>query len=195
MQLPPAQIKAFARSRETRAKTDRIDAELIARFMQFRPDAGRLSPYLTLRFLKALTTRRAQLVEMRKRLWAQIGARKKQSVAAEFVEMDNALVELLVTQIEEFERRIEKAIAEKDGLAAKARLLQSISGIGPVFITMLIVEMPGLLRRTAGQAAAMTGLAPVPNESGAMRGKRMLVRGRRTLRHVLFQAALACHLP
>ncbi|MGN8118063.1 transposase [Labrys sp. 22185] len=60
---------------------------------------------------------------------------------------------------------------------------------------MLIAEMPELGRMTAGQAAAMTGLAPVPYDSGTMRGRRMIVGGRRALRHVLFQAALAaaCH--
>jgi transposase len=77
VQLPPAQIKAFALSRGTRAKTDRIDAELIARFMVFRPDVGRELPDENLRVLRTLTTRRGQLVDMRKRLKAQIGARKK----------------------------------------------------------------------------------------------------------------------
>ena len=59
VQLPPAQIKAFALSRGTRAKTDRIDAELIARFMLFRPEVGRKLPGENLRVLRALTTRRA----------------------------------------------------------------------------------------------------------------------------------------
>ena len=76
VQLPPAQIKAFALSRGTRAKTDRIDAELIARFMLFRLEAGRKLPGENLRILRALTTRRAQVVEMRKRLSAQIAARE-----------------------------------------------------------------------------------------------------------------------
>ena len=79
-QLPPAQIKAFALSRGRRAKTDRIDAELIARFMAFRPEAGRRLPNEKLRVLRALTTRRAQMVERRKRLVAQIGARMRQAV-------------------------------------------------------------------------------------------------------------------
>lgn len=81
-QLPPAQIKAFAMSRGTRAKTDRIDAELIARFMLFRPDAGRTLPSDNLRILRSLTTRRAQIVDMRKRLSAQITARQKQGIPA-----------------------------------------------------------------------------------------------------------------
>ena len=63
--LPPAQIKAVALSWRRRATTDRIDAELIARFMAFRPEAGRRLPSEILRVLRALTTRRAQIVEMR----------------------------------------------------------------------------------------------------------------------------------
>jgi transposase len=74
-QLPPAQVKAFAASRGTRAKTDRIDAELIAHLV-LRPEAGRNHPAGKFRMLRALTSKRAQLVEMRKRLLAQINAQK-----------------------------------------------------------------------------------------------------------------------
>lgn len=74
VQLPPAQIKAFAASRRTHAKTDRIYAELVVHFMAFRPGAGRQLPNENLRVLRILTTRRAQIVEIRKRLVAQIGA-------------------------------------------------------------------------------------------------------------------------
>lgn len=196
-QLPPAQIKAFALSRGTRAKTDRIDAELIARFMLLRPEAGRTLPSGNLRILRALTTRRAQIVDMRKRLSAQIAARRKQDVAASVEGMDEDLKALLDTQIADLERRIESAIAQDDSSVTKAKLLRSIPGIGPVSAAMLIAEMPELGRMTAGEAAAMTGLAPVPHESGTMRGRRAIAGGRRALRHVLFQAALAaaCHNP
>ncbi|MEY8831435.1 transposase [Sedimentitalea sp. XS_ASV28] len=95
VQLPPAQIKAFALSRGTRAKTDRIDAELIARFMLFRPEVGRKLPGENLRVLRALTTRRAQVVEMRKRLSAQIAARRKQHISADLEDMDANLLAML----------------------------------------------------------------------------------------------------
>lgn len=87
-QLPPAQIKAFAASRDTRARTDRIDAELIARFMMFRPDAGRVVPHEKRRLLRALTSRRGQLVETCKRLPAQIKAHGKPGSADVFDAMD-----------------------------------------------------------------------------------------------------------
>jgi transposase len=95
---PPGQIrmsldkvKAFARSHGTRAKTDRIDAELIARFFAFRPEAGRSLPAERLRDLRALTSKRAQLVEMRKRLLAQIRAHQKLGIAALFEDIDTEL--------------------------------------------------------------------------------------------------------
>lgn len=197
VQLSPAQIKAFALSRGTRAKTDRIDAELIARFMAFRPTAGRELPDENLRILRTLTTRRGQIVDMRKRLKAQIGARRKQGVPAGIERMDDDLKDLLDTQIDEIEQRIENVIAQVEPLAAKANLLRSIPGIGPVSAAMLIAELPELGKMTSGEAAAMTGLAPVPHDSGAMRGRRAIAGGRRSLRHVMFQAALAaaCHNP
>ena len=197
VQLPPAQIKAFALSRGTRAKTDRIDAELIAKFMAFRPEVGRELPDENVRILRTLTTRRGQLVDMRKRFKAQINARRKQGVSADVDTMDDDLWGVLDTQISAIEPKIENVIAQTERLASRARLLRTIPGIGPVCAAMLIAELPELGRMTAGQAAAMTGLAPVAHDSGAMRGKRMIAGGRRSLRHVLYEAALAaaCHNP
>lgn len=95
----PGTDQAFALSRGTRAKTDRSDAELIARFMLFRPDAGRRLPSENLRVLRALTTRWAQIVDVPKRLAAQITARKKQSVPADVESMDEDLKAMLEIQI------------------------------------------------------------------------------------------------
>ena len=170
-QLPPAQIKSFALSRGTRAKTDRIDAELITRFMLFRPEAGRRLPSENLRILRTLTTRRAQIVDMRKRLLAQIAARRKQAIPADVESMDDDLGTMLDAQIDNLERRIESVIAQEERSATKAKLLRSIPGIGPVSAAMLIAEMPELGRMTAGEAAAMTGLAPVPRASATRQWK------------------------
>lgn len=189
-QLPPAQIKAFAASRGTRAKTDRIDAELIAWFMAFRPDAGRGLPHEKLRLLRALTSKRGQLVESRKRLLAQIKAHQKLATADMFTVMDAELRGLLDRQIAELEARIEQVIATDERLAATASILRSVPGIGPVASTMLIAEMPELGQITGEQAAALAGLAPIAHDSGAMRSKRAIGGGRRLLRHVMFQAAL-----
>ena len=189
-QLPPAQIKAFAASRGTRAKTDRIDAELIARFMLFRPDAGRVLPHEKLRLLRALTSKRGQVVETRKRLLAQIKAHGKLGSADMFDAMDAELKGLLDRQIAELEVRIEQTMASDGDLATTAGILRSVPGIGPVASSMLIAEMPELGQLSGEQAAALAGLAPIARDSGAMRGKRAIGGGRRQLRHVMFQAAL-----
>ena len=141
-QVPPAQVKAFAQSRGTRAKTDRIDAELIARFFAFRPEAGRSLPAEKLRLLRALTSKRAQLVEMRKRLLAQTRAHQKLGTAAMFEDLDSELKQRIDSLIKELEDRIARAIASDDHLSETATVLRSIPGIGPVASTMLIAEMP-----------------------------------------------------
>lgn len=189
-QLPPAQIKAFAASRGTRAKTDRIDAELIARFMAFRPDAGRTLPHKKIRLIRALVSKRGQPVETRKRLLAQVKAHGKLGSADIFEAMDAELKGLLYRQIAELEAQIEQIIAKDESLGKTADILRSVPGIGPVASTMLIAEMPELGQITGEQAAALAGLAPIAHDSGAMRGKRAIGGGRRLLRHVLFQAAL-----
>jgi transposase len=189
-QLPPAQIKAFAASRGTRAKTDRIDAELIARFMVFRPEAGRRLPHEKIRLLRALASKRGQLVETRKRLLAQIKAHEKLGSAGMFEAIDAEFKGLLDRQIAGLEAQIEQAIASDEELATSADILRSVPGIGPVASTMLIAEMPELGQISGEQAAALTGLAPIAQDSGALRGKRAIGGGRRLLRHVMFQAAL-----
>lgn len=189
-QLPPAQIKAFAASRGTRAKTDRIDAELIARFMVFRPDAGRTLPHQKIRLPRALVSKRGQLVETRKRLLAQIKAHVKLGSVEMFANMDEELKGLLDRQIARLEAQIARIIAADENLTTTADILRSVPGIGPVASTMLIAELPELGQITGEQAAALTGLAPIAHDSGAMRGKRAIGGGRRLLRHVLFQAAL-----
>lgn len=98
---------AFAASRGTRAKADRIDAELIARFMVFRPDSGRSLPHEKLRLLRALVSKRGQIVETRKRLLAQIKAHKKLGSSEVVAEMDADLKDLLDRQIAELEAQIE----------------------------------------------------------------------------------------
>jgi transposase len=104
--------------------------------------------------------------------------------------MNDALRLLLDAQIAKLESKIERLSAADETLAETARILRSIPGIGPVASTMLIAEMPELGQISGEQAAALTGLAPIAHDSGALRGKRAICGGRCLLRHVMFQAAL-----
>jgi len=107
-----------------------------------------------------------------------------------FKPMDSELKALLGAQIADLEAQIEAATVADPGMASTAHILRSIPGVGPVTSWLLIAEMPELGQISGEQAAALTGLAPIEHDSGAMRGKRAIGGGRRALRHVLFQAAL-----
>ena len=107
-----------------------------------------------------------------------------------FASMDGDLKALLDRQIAELEARIEQSIASDDELASTAEILRSVPGIGPVASAMLIAEMPELGHLSGEQAAALSDLAHIAHDSGALRGKRAIGGGRRLSRHVLFQAAL-----
>ena len=188
--MPPAQVKAFAQSRGTRAKTNRIGAELIARFFAFRPEAGRSFPAEKLRLLRALTTKRAQFVEMRKRLLAQIRAHQKLGTAMMLEDVDTELKQRIDSLINALEDRITRVIASDERLSETVGVFRSIPGIGPVASSMLVPEMPESGTITGEQAAALTGLAPVAYDSATLRGKRAIAGARRELRHVMLQAAL-----
>lgn len=120
-QVPPAQVKVFAQIRVTCAKTDRIDAGLIARFLAFRPDAGRSLLVEQLRLLRALASKKAQLVEMRKRLLVQIRAHQKFGTAAMFDDIDAELKARLDILIKEREERIGTTMSSDDKLGVKKR--------------------------------------------------------------------------
>jgi transposase len=132
-----------------------------------------------------LSGKRSELVETRKRLLAQIKERQKQGVGEPCEEMDDALRLLLDAQIAELERKIERLITADETLAEPARILRSIPVVVPVASTMLIAEMLELGQISWEQAAALTGLAPIARDSGALRGKRAICRGRCLLRHVM----------
>ena len=193
-QLAPAQAEAFGRSQGTLAKTDRIDAELIARFMAFRPEAGRRLPSGKLRDPGTPATKRRQLVEIRKSARQQAKADMRNGTADQVEDLSNELLELLERQIAEAEERIGSLLANEAVLAETAAILRSIPGIGPVVCAMPVAEMPELGRISGEQAAALAGLAPVARDSGQMRGKRMIGGGRRALRQVLHQAALVASI-
>ena len=193
-QLAPAQAEAFGRSQGTLAKTDRIDAELIARFMAFRPEAGRRLPSGKLRDPGAPATKRRQLVEIRKSSRHQAKANLKNGTSDQVEDLSNELLDLLERQIAEVEERIGSLLANEAVLAETAAILRSVPGTGPVACAMPVAEMPELGRISGEQAAALAGLAPITRDSGQMRGKRMIGGGRRALRQVLHQAALVASI-
>ena len=190
-QLPPGQIKAFAKSLGKRAKTDRIDAMIIAMFMEFRPDAGRKRPRDKLRELRALVRFRAQTVETRKTLKQEIKARERQGMKSVCADLAEAQMEMFDDQVSEMDERIRTFIVSDPSLHKTAIILSSAPGIGPVTTSVLICEMPELGRINRAKIASLAGLAPFARDSGASEGKRFIGGGRKPVRDVAFQAALS----
>lgn len=184
-QVPPAQVRAFARSCGTRAKTDSIDAQVLAGFAAFRPDAGRKLNDESIRDLRALVTARRQRVAAKTRLLGQI----ERAAPAQVQALDRAMIDLVAQQIAELDAAIARALKADAALQGAAQLLRSIPGIGPVLAATLIVEMPELGSLRPKAAAALAGVAPMARDSGSWKGRRFIAGGRKTLRDVLFMAA------
>ena len=185
-QVSAAHVRAFSRATGALAKTDPIDARLIADFIAFRPYAGRKLPAKKLRHLNVLSTKRRQLVELRKRLKCQI----KQHDNDLMVALDAELLELLSRQIKGLEDAIQTQIMDDPQMKQHAKILRSIPGIGPVLCAALIGEMPELGMIGDKQIAALAGVAPINRDSGRMDGRRSIKGGRYIIRSLLYQAAL-----
>ena len=184
-QVAPAEVRAVARSRGSRAKTDAIDAQTIADFAAFRPEAGRrLSPE-SVRDLKALVAARRQRVTDKKR----VHTRSLRTTSDDLHALDEDYLRLLTAQIAQLDTRIAAQIRACPDLARAARLLSSIPGVGPVLTATLLAEMPELGRISGKAAAALTGLAPIARDSGKLRGQRSIAGGRRHVRQVAYMAA------
>jgi transposase len=185
-QVSAAHVRHFAQADGRLAKTDPLDAETIARFIAFKPTAGRSLPAQKLRVLNVLVTKRSQLITMRKSLSCQMKQRGNTRVD----NLDIEHMSLLDAQIACVDQLMSKTIQEDAVLERKARCLRSVPGVGPVLTSALIAGMPELGTISDKQAAALLGVAPMAKDSGRYQGKRAIVGGRRWIRHILYQAAL-----
>ena len=183
----PRQARAFARASGCLAKTDAIDAALLARFAErIRPPVTIL-PDADTRRLSALMARRHQLV-------AHQAAEQQRHDRAEDAETRRScrtMLRGLTTEITRIERLIDKLIAASPLFQAKQDLLKSIPGIGDVTARTFLAELPELGRLDRHQIAALAGVAPINRDSGRMRGQRHIQGGRARVRAPLFMAALA----
>ena len=161
-QVCAAHIKAFRDSFGKRAKTDRIDAAIIAAYLADRPDAGRGLPSRNIRRVKALAAKRRQLSHSRKALLCQ----EKQHTDGDILAMTGEMIELHDAQIKELDIMMADLIGQDEALNKRKALLSAFAGVGPVVLTTLLTEMPELGTLKPGQASALAGLAPVTRQSG-----------------------------
>jgi transposase len=183
----PRQARDFAKGVGRLAKTDRIDAAVLAHFAEaVRPEARDAEP-AERAALEALLTRRGQLIGMRVMETNRLETCTDATVRARI----EAHVAWLEAELEDAERRLEEAVQASPAWRARDELLRSIPGIGPVASRTLLASLPELGAIGGGQAAALAGLAPFARESGTMRGPRSIRGGRPEVRRVLYMAALS----
>jgi transposase len=186
--VQPQQPKHFAMSMNLRAKTDAIDARMLAEFASKLPEKIKaVSPKTPAQLeLDALIARRRQLTASR----AQEACRLE-SAAMPFVRKDiEALMRQLQDKITKIDRRIAKLIDEDDDLSGKHQILQSATGIGAASSATLLAETPELGNLNRKQISALVGVAPHPDDSGQRTGKRNVGGGRMHVRCMLYMATL-----
>ncbi len=169
----PRQVRDFARAHGTLAKTDRLDARVLARFAaEVRPPL-RPQPSKVERRLQTLGRRRHQLVKTRVTEQQQ----RRHLEPAELAGSD-ALLAVVTRLIQQADRDLAALVQAEPTLRPRATWLQSIPGIGPVTAATLLAELPELGRCSRQQVAALVGVAPFNRDSGAWRGRRRIWGGR-----------------
>ena len=182
----PAQVRAFAVALGKRAKTDPIDAAVIAHFAEATKPQLRQLPDEKTRFLADLIARRRQIVEM---LAAESQRARRISdhrVTRSIARLRKALEE----ELAELERLIADHMRRSTVWVEKEKLLASVPGVGKTIARTLIAELPELGSLDRRQIAALVGLAPWTRQSGQWRGKSFIGGGRKTVRSALFVGAM-----
>lgn len=182
----PRRIKAFREAEGKRAKTDRLDARLIARFAVQMTEALRPVPTESQQALKTLATRRRQLVEM----IAMEKTRLKQAVDPWLCESHRTAIAALSTERARIEADIDARLAVDGRSTRKRTILISLPGFGPAVSTTLITDLPELGTLDRRAIASLAGLAPHPSQSGTSIGRNQIGGGRPCVRTALYMAGL-----
>lgn len=183
------QVRDFAKGIGQLAKTDRIDAGILAHFGEVVVTLVRPLPPADVLEFRDLCDRRGQLVRL---LAVEKNHRHAAHGAAAKVRKNiDQVIAFLERQIEHLEDRLDRIVADSDTFRAKDERLQSIVGIGPHVSRTLLVHLPELGQGSRQSIAALVGLAPFADDSGTVRGSRHIRGGRGKVRIALYQAAVA----
>jgi transposase len=182
----PAQVRHYAQALGKRAKSDPIDAFVIARFAEATRPAVRALPDETTRLLADLVARRRQIVEM----MAAEGQRERRALDKRLKKSIARLRKALEKELAELDAAIDDSIRGSPAWVEKEDLLASVPGVGPIVARTLIAELPELGTLDRRQIAALAGLAPWTRQSGHWKGKSLIGGGRSSVRRVLFIAAM-----
>ncbi len=182
----PRQIRDFARATARLAKTDRLDATVIAHFAEAVNPPARPLADPQARLLGELMARRRQLIEM---IVAE-GNRRRLLTAGRALKSIDRVVIILKAQLQQIDHDIDTSIRGTPAWCEAEDLLISVPGVGPRIARTLIAEMPELGRLDRRQIASLTGVAPFNRDSGTWRGRRTIAGGRSVVRGALYMSIL-----
>lgn len=181
----PRQVRDFAKATGQLAKTDSIDALVLARFAEAVRPALRLLPDEITLELRALIARRRQITEM------MVAERNRLSGASKSVRKRiDAHIRWLEAELDRADKDLDQSIRQSPIWRENEDLLRSVPSIGPVVSRTLVAELPELGRLNRKQIAALVGIAPLNRDSGTLRGRRTIWGGRAPVRAALYMAAL-----
>lgn len=182
----PRQIRDFARAIGQIAKTDKIDAKVIAQFASMVEPPAKEVMDDKARQLKSLVARRDQLTGMH----VAESNRMEHAVDKSIVHSIKVILKAIEREIAQVNKQIAEHIERNDQLKRKANIVDSAPGIGPTTAFMLVTKLPEIGTLNRRQIAALVGVAPMNRDSGAFRGKRMTGGGRSSVRAGLFMPTL-----
>lgn len=181
----PRQARDFAKAAGRLAKTDRIDAQVLARFAGAVGPRPSVLPDEEARVLQDILLRRRQLLEM------MVAEKNRLQMASEAVARRIAAhVRWLEKELSRVDRELDEAVRESETWRANEELLRSVPGVGPVLARTLLAELPELGTLPRRRLCALVGVAPFNRDSGTFRGKRQVWGGRAPVRAALYMGAL-----
>jgi transposase len=182
----PRQVRDFARSTGQLAKTDALDARVLAQFGQAVKPELRLLPDEATQALRSLVTRRHQIQEM-----LATERIRRHSASRSVRQSLDANIDWLRRLLADLDDELKETIRSSPAWRQRDELLQSVPGIGPVVSAVLIARLPELGRLGHKQIAALVGVAPFNRDSGILRGRRTIWGGRAEVRTVFYMGALS----
>ena len=182
----PRQVRDFARGIGKLAKTDSIDAGVLALFAKMVQPKRRPQPSQQTTTLAELVTRRRQLSDLLTQERNRLGAARDRRVRASI----QKVIQMLENQVKQLDKLLRDNIESDDGLKRKDQIVQSAAGVGPGTSAMLLGHLPELGRLNRQQIAALVGVAPWDFKSGKWAGRSKIWGGRREVRNMLYMAAM-----
>ena len=182
----PVRIKKFAGAINQQAKTDKLDAQLIAYYAEvMKPDLSQLKPE-DIRLMSDLLSRRRQLMEMQ-----TMEKNRLQIMPKEIISSIKPVLTVMKNQLDKIDNKLQKLIDSRDEYKIKNDIIQSIPGVGKVVAFNLISEMPELGYINNKEASSLVGVAPFNRESGSYKGNRMIRGGRSQIRTAMYMAMMS----